>query len=242
MGAVNQVNIFKSVLEAVFPQSYACLLCGREVFGGEDFCRKCEGTVPLNNGATCPVCGRRTTVEQICMECKREAPLFDRAVSPLVYDGGARKLILAFKNGKPYIKSYLALRMFEKCDRITDADAVAYVPMTGRDKRRRGYNQAELLAKELAALLGLPLLNGAVEKVKRTKRQKFLSRAERAENLKGSFRADRRQVYGKTLIVVDDVLTTGATAEAVCRELRRRGAKKLYYVTAASVEYKTELV
>lgn len=235
------MGIFKSIAAALFPANYACLLCGREVFCGEDFCPACAERVSLNDGAVCPVCGRKTSSDGICMECKAEAPLFDKALSPLVYSGGAKELVLAFKNGKPYIKNYLIGIICEKCRGLTDADGVCFVPMTDKDKRRRGYNQAELLAAGVAERMSLPLLGGALSKVKKSRPQKSLSRRERAENLKGVFRADKSVVNGKILIVVDDVLTTGATAEAVCRELKKRGAKKLYYVTAASVEYKAEL-
>ena len=90
-------------------------------------------------------------------------------------------------------------------------------------------------------MLSLPLLKNAIQKVKQSDTQKLLSREERLKNLQGCFKADRNEVKGKTLIVVDDVLTTGATADAVCRELKKRGAKKLYFATIASVEYKLEL-
>lgn len=235
------MNLLKAIIDSIFPKHYACLLCGREIFDGGDLCIKCQSTLTYNNKTCCPVCGRRTETEQICLECKAQTPLFDRGVSALIYEGGARKLILKFKKDGAYLKEYLAKQMYEKCVDLTDADAVCFVPMTNKALRKRGYNQAQLLAEELSQMLSLPLLKKAIEKVKSSSAQKTLSREERLKNLQGCFKAKREEVNGKTLIVVDDVLTTGATAEAVCRELKRRGAKKLYFVTAASVEYKLEL-
>ncbi|MGN0812391.1 MAG: ComF family protein [Candidatus Coproplasma sp.] len=235
------MNFFKAILDAIFPKHYACLLCGREIFDGGDFCLKCQKTLTFNDGTTCPVCGRRTETEQICLECKAQAPLFDKGVSALIYEGGARKLILNFKKDGAYLKEYLAKIMYEKCVCFTDADAVCFVPMTAKSYRKRGYNQAELLAEELSQMLSLPLLKNAIEKVKQSGAQKTLTREERLKNLQGCFKANREEVKDKTLIVVDDVLTTGATADAVCRELKKRGAKRIYFATAASVEYKQEL-
>ncbi|MGN0824589.1 MAG: ComF family protein [Candidatus Coproplasma sp.] len=235
------MNIFKAILNAIFPQNYACLLCGREIFDGSDLCPECEKTITFNDGITCPVCGRKTALDQICLECKAQAPLFDKGASAMVYEGGARNLILKFKNDNAYLKDYLAKKLFEKCLSFTDAEAVCFVPMTKKDCRKRGYNQAELLADELSKLLSLPVLKNAIEKVKSSIAQKSLTRAQRLENLRGCFKAKREEIKDKTLIVVDDVLTTGATADAVCKELKKMGAKKLYYLTVASVEYKEQL-
>lgn len=235
------MNIFKAILNAIFPKNYACLLCSKEIFDGGDLCPECERTITYNDGTVCPVCGRKTELDQICLECKAQAPLFDKGVSAMVYEGGARNLILKYKNDNAYLKDYLAKKLYEKCSSFTDAEAVCFVPMTKKDFRKRGYNQAELLANELAKMLALPVLKNAIEKVKASGAQKSLTRVQRLENLKGCFKAKREEVKDKTLIVVDDVLTTGATADAVCKELKKRGAKKLYYVTVASVEYKAQL-
>ena len=113
--------------------------------------------------------------------------------------------------------------------------------MTPKAQGRRGFNQAYLLAKELSKKMKLPLLKGAIRKVKDTPPQKSLSRNDREQNLKACFKADRAVVKDKTIIVVDDVMTTGATADAVCGELKKHGAKKLYFATVASVRYGGEI-
>lgn len=236
------MNIVKTLIDAMFPEKFACLSCGREVFNGEDFCRDCEKLITYNDGATCPVCGRRTANPQICIECKAQVPLYDKAVSAMVYEGAVQKLVLVYKNNGSYLKDFFARKLYEKCKNFTDADAICFIPMTKKAERNRGYNQAELLAEELSEMLSLPVLYNALQKVKDTSPQKSLTRAQRSENLKGCFRAKREEVEGKTLVVVDDVLTTGATADVVSKELRRRGAKKIYYATVASVEYKEKLI
>lgn len=233
------MNIVKSILDAIFPPNFTCEICGIEIFDGGHLCKKCEKTVEFNNGDTCRVCGRKTEYPALCLECKASAPRYDKAVSALVYGGGAQNLILKYKDGQPYLKDYFSELIHEKSAQFTDADAVCFVPMTKAAEGKRGYNQSYLLAKELAKKLKLPLLKTAIEKVKATSSQKTLSKSERAINLMTSFKARREEVEGKNIIVVDDVLTTGATADAVCGELKKRGAAKVYFATVASVEYKS---
>lgn len=234
------MKFFSRLLDIFFPENFTCDICGREIFDGGRFCKTCKPTVIFNDGATCPVCGRRTTVPQICMECKRYAPSFDKAVSVFVYDGGVRKLIIGFKNGKSYLKEYFADLMYEKCREFSDADFICYIPMLPAAQRKRGYNQSQLLAAALSKRLGVPVLKDGLKKVKKTEQQKFLSKDDRLLNLTGSMRAERKAVKGKTILLVDDVLTTGATAEAATVELKKRGAEKVYFATVASVELRQQ--
>lgn len=236
------MNVFAKILDALFPENFTCELCGKEIFDGGKFCKKCAERVIFNNGKTCPVCGRKTLTAAICLECKASAPQYARAVSALVYADGAAALVNKFKNGGAYLKNYFARLLCEKCRQFEDADCVCFVPMTKKAERKRGYNQSYLIAKELAKTLKLPLLKNAVEKVKETPSQKTLSKREREENLRSCFRADRQIVEGRTIIVVDDVLTTGATVEAISVELLKRGAKRVYVATVASVEYSEKKV
>lgn len=232
------MKFFGRLLDIFFPEDFTCDICGREVFGGERFCKTCKPTVIFNDGETCPVCGRKTRVSELCMECKSFAPSFDKAVSAFVYDGGVKKLVVGYKNGKSYLKEYFADRLYEKCKAFTDIDCVCYIPMLPAAQRKRGYNQAQLLAAALSKRLGVPLLKDGLVKTKKTDQQKFLTKKERLLNLTGSMRADANLVKGKTILLVDDVLTTGATAEAATVELKRRGAVKVYFAAVASVELK----
>lgn len=225
---------------ALFPKNYTCEVCGIEIFEGR-LCKKCAKSVQINDGITCPICGRRTQVNDVCLECSAHSPAFKKAVSALVYKDGAVALVLKYKNGNGYLKEYFAELLAPKCAQFEDADAICYVPMTQKAHRKRGFNQAELIAYELEKRLNLPVLDNALIKIKETPEQKKLTRAERAHNLKGCFKADKSVVEGRTLILVDDVLTTGATAEAAIAQLKKCGAKQVYFATVASVEYEREI-
>ena len=224
--------------DTLFPQNITCDLCGAEIFDGGHFCARCAKTVEFNDKTVCPVCGRKTAKPEICMECKADAPMFRRGASALVYSGGGAALILKFKNGAGYLKDYIGSLMYEKAKKLPPCDCVTYVPVTKKRRRKRGYNQGKLLAEVLCEKLGIPLAE-PLEKKRETPSQKSLTKAGRAENLKGCFLIrDRACVKGKTVLLADDVLTTGATADEVCRELLIAGAKEIYLITAASVEYK----
>lgn len=231
-------GLFKLICQSFFPENYTCEVCGKEIFEGNRLCADCAEKVSFNDGFTCPKCGRKTTSDALCLECKALAPRFERAVSVFVYENNVCALIHKFKNGKPYLKDYFADLLAPKCAEFAAAQCVCYVPCTKKAKRARGYNQAELLAKALGKRLNLPVLKNAVIKVKKTLPQKSLTRAEREKNLTAVFRAERSAVQGKILLLVDDVMTTGATADAVCAELLKKGAKKVYFATVASVQYK----
>lgn len=231
----------KAVIRELFPPDFTCDVCGTETFGS-NLCPQCRDTVTFNDGATCPVCGRRTETNRLCLECKAHAPAYKKAVSAMVYGGGAVKLIHKFKDGGGYLKEYFADLLTEPCKKFTDAQAICYIPSTRNSMKKRGYNQAELLAKSLGERMGLPVLEDALAKRRETEEQKTLSRREREKNLLGAFKADKQIVRGKTLILVDDVLTTGATADAAVEALKKAGATNVYFATVASVEYREELL
>lgn len=230
-------KFLNSVKDALFPAGFTCDICGTETFG-TNICGDCVGTLNFNDKACCPVCGRKTVRPEICAECKSVPPVFAKAVSAFVYEGGAQTLILKFKQGAGYLKDYFAECLTEKLEYL-DFDCLISVPMTARARRRRGYNQSELLADAISEKLGVAVVKNAVEKRRETPEQKDLSKTERSKNLKGCYKvSDKSGIAGKRVLIVDDVLTTGATAEELAKTLLKSGAAKVFLATVASVEYK----
>ena len=226
--------------DVLFPLNYTCDICGRETFGA-NLCEDCAKTITVNDKATCPVCGRKTVRPELCLECKEKPPVFIRAISLFVYDGGGAILVKKFKTGAAYLKDYFADGIFKKLKNFPEYDCIVGVPMTPRAKRKRGYNQSELLAKAVAERAKKPHIRGVIEKFKETGAQKNLTRKERSENLHGCFKVVKREeVVGKRVLVVDDILTTGATADEIAKTLLKAGAAAVYLATVASVEYKIE--
>lgn len=232
-------TFFKKLAEKLYPPDFTCDICGVETFGG-NLCPDCLKTVTFNDGPVCPKCGRFTLRNEICLDCKARMPLYKRAVSPLVYEGGAVTLIYKFKSGDgAYLKEFFADLIVKKLKDVPVPDAIVYVPMTEKAERKRGYNQSELLSSAVSERISRPVYRDVLVKVKDTSEQKGLSRRDREKNLTGCFKiTDRKKVKGKTVLLVDDVLTTGATSDEICRKLRAAGAKTVYVATVCSVPYK----
>lgn len=232
------MNPIKLLSETFFPKDFTCDICGAESFGS-NFCKKCLPTVTFNGATVCPVCGRKTALPEICIECKANTPVYKKAISPLVYDGGVIPLISKFKNGYGYLKDYFAKLIVNKLPQVPACDCIVCVPMTKKALKKRTYNQSELLAREISRLSGIPFIKGALIKIKETDEQKSLAKRERAENLKTCFKVEKREeIKGKKVLLTDDVLTTGATADAVAAKLLSAGAASVFLATAASVQYK----
>lgn len=231
-------NLKKFLRGNLFPQYFTCLLCDIEIFKGE-LCADCLKRLVLNNGATCPRCGRKTAKSEICIECKAHLPAYDRALSPLIYDKGSADLIARFKGGQPHIAEYLSRLIAEKIEELPEVDGIVSVPMSARALRDRGYNQSELLVEAVSERTGIPVLHGAAEKAGETPAQKELTRAERLKNLRTAFKADKSLVKDKALLIIDDVMTTGATLDSLALTLKNAGARSVFAVAAASVEYKS---
>ncbi len=227
---------------ALYGDKLTCAACGADVFADKYFCERCERELPLNDGFICSKCGRRIGADYpVCLECKADMPSYTVARSAFSYEGEIVRLMKNFKTGKKYLADVFAEYMAKTAAaHFPDADFAVFVPMTARAERRRGYNQSALLAQRVSALTGIPLEEVAV-KTRETGEQKELSRRERAENLKGSFRVrERKKCRGRKILIIDDVMTTGATANALAEALFGAGAAQVCLLTAASVPAKGE--
>ena len=223
------------LIRTVYPEKLTCNLCGREVFFGEAFCPECVEKLEFIT-TRCDKCGRSSIKPvSVCSTCKTS--LVDRARSVLNYSDDVIALITSLKyRGKRYLAKVFAEMMSAVyAENFFCPDMITYVPMTDRDEFERGYNQSEELAIELSKIVKAEVFD-LLEKVKSTKNQVGLNYSERQKNLKGSFAiAKGAAVKGKKILVVDDVLTTGATGNEIATVLKGTGAKSVFLLTIASV-------
>jgi ComF family protein len=169
-----------------------------------------------------------------------DPPAFDRARSAVAYDGIAPDLVHAFKYAdRTDLAGLIAAQMLRAGrDLLVECDAIVPVPMHRVRLFRRRFNQAALLAREIARRSGRPYRPLLLLRPRHTRQQVGLTREGRAENMRGAFAVPepaRREVRGRSILLVDDVLTTGATLEAAARVLKRAGAARVDVLTFARV-------
>jgi ComF family protein len=220
-----------------FNRKWKCLSCGREIFEG-NFCADCEKILPYNNGYICNHCGRKVIApEEYCLTCKGVITSIDKARSTFSYDKPISAIIKRLKYfNRKYVADAFAEYLFKTyLDNDFSADLIVFIPMTESAKKKRGFNQAELLANALSNKTGVPVVP-ALTKIKETISQVKLDRSKRLKNLTDAFHVkERKAVKDRKVLIVDDVSTTGATAEAAANKLKRAGAKTVYLLTVASV-------
>ena len=230
-------RIFERVRAYDDTHNFNCDVCAREVFAGERICAACYKKLPFITDPFCPLCGRKVNEEGTCLECRHKRLEVDIARAPLLYEGEAARLVLCFKRGRKYLYRTLAELMLPMLkSEFPAADGLVFVPMTEKAERKRGYNQSRLVAEELARRSGIPVFD-VVTKTKEAPAQKTLGREEREKNLEGLFRVvSRTAVKDKLLVIIDDVLTTGATVNEIAAVLKRAGARAVYALTFTSVK------
>jgi ComF family protein len=172
-----------------------------------------------------------------CHLCRGGARGFDAAYCFGSYEGTLRELIHLFKYGrmKPLSRT-LAANLLSALPRDQRFDVVVPMPLHWRRRWHRGFNQAELLARRTARSCGIPATN-AVRRIRSTATQAGLSNAKRRENVAGAFRLrNRRGIQGRRVLLIDDVMTTGATASACALALKRGGAASVTLLALARVD------
>ena len=168
------------------------------------------------------------------MDCQKQSHVFTKGIALWSYDEQVRKAVYRFKykNRREYA-GYFGEELIKRYGRQMrgwDADAVIPVPLHKKRLKRRGFNQAELIAKEIGRRLEVPVEPDMVFRIVNTRPQKELNEKERHKNLKNAFKISKNVVKLKKIILVDDIYTTGATADAIARLLLRAGVEKIYVV------------
>jgi len=227
----------------VFPHN--CLICKKHNPTRnltEELCLQCLNSIDRNRPPFCPKCSRHLgaySTQTKCRECKKIAHHFDFAWSACLYTPTIKKLIHLFKySQKTQLAKTFSLLMTDFIVQhnldITQFDEIVPVPLFPSRLRERGYNQSELLAYQIAKKYGIDLSLKRLLRVRNTGYQAQLSEKNRWTNIRGAFRIKQPfELQDKSILVVDDLLTTGATASEAAITLKESGAKTVGVLTLA---------
>jgi competence protein ComFC len=227
-------KFYEYFISLLFPQK--CVLCGKTNPVNVQICEKCSENLPVIQGEICKKCGRG--IEVCC--CKNKSFEFVRCAAPFYYEGAVKRGIWRYK----YHKKLYAAQNFAYYtsntvnNKYADIvfELITAVPMSKKEFSDRGYNQSVLLAKSMAQKLNIRYRDVLIKTVD-TKPQQSCNASQRWENLSGVFKtADRSNIKDKTILLVDDISTTGATLNECSKTLMSAGAKQVYCICIAAVK------
>jgi ComF family protein len=236
------------LLDLLFPP--LCIACREPLGAGQGFCADCWGAIAFLDGPMCECCGLPFGIDPgeaaRCAACLARPPAYDRARAIFVYDENSRGPILALKHSDRLELVPGFAHWLERTGRplLAETDLIVPVPLHRLRLWRRRYNQAAELARALARRTAKPIAVRALERSRPTESQGAMASAgSRRRNVRGAFRvAEPALVAGRNILIVDDVLTTGATAEACAQALKRAGAKTVQILALARVAKASEVL
>lgn len=228
---MNIASVKESALNILFTKR--CKYCGDIIVPEAEICDNCSDNLPVISESICVLCGH----SKADCKCKKHKNEYRAVAAPFYYDGGIKKAIHRFKfDSREYVGDTLAVDMAETVIREYSGimfDFITFVPFSKAEKKSREYNQSELLANKLSKSLDIPAAD-VLLKLYETPSQHTLKQKERKGNVFGVYDVKpESSVSGKTVLLVDDIKTTGATLSECAKMLKLAGADTVYCVCAA---------
>ena len=202
------LKIYNEILDIVYPMEEKCIICRTDGFIG--LCPYCKSKI------------NRATIE-------------NGNLSYGFYGGTLKTLILKFKYESDFTAGYLLSKLLVEMIKENEiyADVICYVPMTKKSEKKRGFNQCEVIARYIGYHINVPV-SDCIKKIKNTKEQKTLTKEERVKSIKGAFKVSRiKDIKNKNVILIDDVMTTGATINECKDVLKKSGVNNIIVLTIA---------
>ncbi len=208
-----------------------CIFCDNTGFDGQDICFSCFKDLPVNRYC-CYRCGRSydfgSELPRICGTCQKQPPTFDETIAPFLYQGTIRYLIytLKYQNQLKQVRllAYLLIRQLRAVGHLPDC--IIAVPLHKTRYIERGFNQSAEIAKIISSSLNIPLDLNACIRTRNTEHQTRLDNKRRRNNLRNAF-AVTKTMSNRHIAILDDVITTGTTANEMAKVLKKAGADKV---------------
>lgn len=226
-------KVWKVFLRILYPKT--CYFCGE--LSTSELCDKCKGKVIYIKEPRCKKCGKpvRYEEQEYCQDCMKRVFHYQQGRSLWIHKEPVSCSIYQFKyhNRRIYGEFYARelFRVYGDIVRQWEIDVIVPVPLHWKRKRRRGYNQAEIIAKHLGDMLGIPVETNLVRRKYATKPQKELNDKERKKNLKDAFEVGKLKIKNKNILLVDDIYTTGSTINEISNVLWEKGQNKVWFLT-----------
>ena len=215
------------LLDLIFPRT--CAGCGRE---GGYLCDECEATIPRLKPPQCGLCSAPSR-SRLCAWCRSANQPFDRITAPYRWTGVLQELVysLKYRNVRASAPHLAEMMSAHLADESITADVIVPVPLHSSRERERGYNQSELLAGEISKSTSIPMATDVLARTRNTPPQVSMTTPEeRRQNVVGAFECVG-DVAGKRVLLIDDVVTTGATVVECSAKLRQAGAASIWVLS-----------
>jgi len=219
-----------TILDLIFPPH--CVVCGQS---GEWLCQDCLASFRYVQPPVCGMCGRPLSGSDLCNNCSRHPLEIDGIRAATYFEGSIRQTIHHFKyKGTQVLAPYLGKLIAQAWSSAPlPASTIVPVPLHPQRLRRRGYNQSALLARELSKHIDLPVVENCLMRVRPTRPQVGLGAAERKLNVQDAFQCTDQRLESTSVVLIDDVCTTGATLEACARALYEQGSHLVWALVLA---------
>ena len=227
------MKLLEKCLGILYPQT--CCFCGQ--ISKTAICRECQGKITYIKEPRCKCCGKPLSVEEekFCYDCKHYEHFFDQGKSLWLHEGIVRKSIYQFKyhNKRVFGQTYgkELYRIYAEQMSSWEIDVIIPVPLHKKRRRKRGYNQSEIIADVLGKLSHIKKKKKTVIRTHNTKKQKELNHSQRKENLRHAFAIKKEWKTPRNVLIVDDIYTTGNTIDAMAKLLKEKGVQKVFFLT-----------
>ncbi len=237
------MGLWEKGMELLYPSNIYCMYCGSIIDSSRPYalCDHCAKAFHWTEGKTCEKCGKILSADyrhSLCYDCRELDHAFDKGYTCVQYGLYERALLMDYKyNGKGYIGRKLGDILYDRMmQEEEEPDFIVPVPMHRKKEQKRGYNQAAVMARQLAGRWGIPYVPKLLERVKKTAPMRGLGAFERYDNLRGAIAVSEKwadRILGKRFLLVDDIYTTGSTMDACSEALREKGADRICVLSFA---------